>query len=854
MVQYVKQYTVEFLLGGFAIAALVLSAELPGMWPGSIPKKASWFLNGSPQCFDELLDRADVDIADNVQDHPKYLIPPEYLNSKNLLGTALEFDYGEQMPKCALKCTRGNPATHIATSFVFTLGATVPTAANLAPSCASGTGVTSRTIPVTTNVAHMQSMCGATGAAATGVTANHPDDNSDIEALFGDNDDADALFGAGYTVACGATTVAVSSQIAANDVVTITVTPTAATTSYYGDDCLADGATGFEFLWNAASQADCTSTMKVNSSWPYGALEIADVAACTGRIAKMPSSGSRHDAMKEWGRTVGGVTRATFSRQRYPDQPTTAAPGATTTAPPKATTLSRKAVQVVANVMHDRDLLSWTFSKVKAQEMNKCPEIIENFRKNTTGFDIYDADDVAEFLACNAIYGFSIAEECVSVLDPRYAHLIDTSAIADFDTEIKLADRAKGIEQCSYKSKAVCNTHRAADDANISPKGIGDYGDASKAPLTATGTAAAIATALKAKSCIVNEFRGRLNYDGGALYNVNDIPVKEGTNLVVGKLSSGKPLVDCKFFTDNGIGAKPKHVCQDGDNTHVIPGGDPAAGASFYKYGMSVAPIDLTTNNEIDGGGPHGVTDYGFSTFGLGALHDSEWQLAYERFVESTIYLAVESEKIDREDDFWDVFPESCFESGATNSGMNNTFIVLYRFFSITLLILIFPRFLIFNCLPAVEGVGGGSLLLIDNEDLMKKVTKRSLWSRLILVFGLFTGVVGVVCAMTLDPAPETALLDQQASWSAFFNNLRSAQYTNGDDEADGGMSRLLFDLSNDNHAGLVLYSDADRTNAYYWSIMSGVVVFLSFFKIASRDVDEDGDVLTGGKLGGGWA
>lgn len=271
-------------------------------------------------------------------------------------------------------------------------------------------------------------------------------------------------------------------------------------------------------------------------------------------------------------------------------------------------------------------------------------------------------------------------------------------------------------------------------------------------------------------------------------------------------------------------------------------------------YAASDTPAVITPEaaNTFDGDGPHGVTDYGFSTFGLGALHNAEWQLAYERFVESAIYLAAVSENIDREDDFWDVFPESCFESGATNSGMNSTFIVLYRFFSITLLILIFPRFLIFNCLPAVEGVGGGSLLLIDNEGLMEVDTKRSLWSRLILVFGLFTGVIGVVCAMTLDPAPETALLNQQASWSAFFDNLRSEDFEEGTENA--GISSLLFDLSNDNHAGLVLYSDVDRTNAYYWSIMSGVVVFLSFFKIASRDVDGSGEPVTGGKLGGGWA
>ena len=843
MVQYLKQYTVELLLGCFAIAALVLSAELPGMWPGSIPKKASWFLNGSPQCFDELLDRADVDIADNVQDHPNYLIPPEYLNEANLIGTALEFDYGEQMPKCALSCTRGN---HINT--VFTLNVHDTNGNDEAFTgllCDSTNGQTTRTVTKTVTTTHATALCGNGNGV---VAANTAAPAGLITALGA----AAGAFGDAPTIQC---TNDAGIALANDQTVILTLTPGGAGIAYYGEDCLADGATSLKFLWNGVTYDECISPMKVNGSWPYGPLDgpVAD-DSCVGRIAEMPShdtTDSRYDAIKGLERPLGHAARTTAGRQRYP---ATTTAGAATTAPPKATTLSRETIQIVANVMPDKDLLSWTFENVKAQEMNKCPEIIENFRKNTTGFDIYDADDVAEFLACNAIYGFSIAEECVSVLDPRYAHLIDTSSVTDFDAQIKEADRLAGIAQCSYKSKAACAANYAGSQPGIAAKTVGQYSDASRAPLTATGNAATIATELKAKSCVVNEFRGRLNYDGGKLFNV-DLDVQPATDsqadAVIGQLSSGKPLVKCEFFTANGIGADPKHVCQAGTKEHVIPGGDPTASALFYTYTADDAPTDIPAGDKIDGPGPHGVTDYGFSTFGLGALHNAEWQLAYERFVESAIYLAAASEKIDREDEFWDVFPESCFESGATNSGMNNTFIVLYRFFSITLLILIFPRFLIFNCLPAVEDVGGGSLLLIDNEGLMKKITKRSLWSRLILVFGLFTGVIGVVCAQTLDPAPETALLNQQASWSAFFNNLRSEDFDSG---ATAGISELLFDLSNDNHAGLVLYSDVDRTNAYYWSIMSGVVVFLSFFKIASRDVDEDGEALTGGKLGGGWA
>ena len=117
---------------------------------------------------------------------------------------------------------------------------------------------------------------------------------------------------------------------------------------------------------------------------------------------------------------------------------------------------------------------------------------------------------------------------------------------------------------------------------------------------------------------------------------------------------------------------------------------------------------------------------------------------------------------------------------------------------------------------------------VIDADTIMTVKTKRSLWSRLILVFGLFTGGIGIICAMTLDPAHETALLDQQASWVHFLSTCGNLGFVpDNHDITNDHMSDILFDLSNDNHAGLVLFSDADGTSAYYWSIMSGVVVFL---------------------------
>ena len=265
----------------------------------------------------------------------------------------------------------------------------------------------------------------------------------------------------------------------------------------------------------------------------------------------------------------------------------------------------------------------------------------------------------------------------------------------------------------------------------------------------------------------------------------------------------------------------------------------------FYLY--------ETTESVIQEEHPEHDVDDDPEFFYLGdkPLSEIDFRYVYERFVQSIFFLAEQAAKIDREDDFYKKLPDTCFSSG-TDVGMTDVFIKLYLFFVPTLLLLLFPRTL-GQFWGRIRNNGDTLLIWYGNDD-GDSVNNggwdvehfRAVWSRLIMVFGIFTGVLGIVCAMSLDPAINTDVNNTHMQWQDKVGEF-DGQYTQFTYD-------FLRDLASPHRSSYVHLTAADRSNAYYWSIMSGVVVFLSFFKIASRDTDEDGHVVVGGKLGGGWA
>ena len=482
----------------------------------------------------------------------------------------------------------------------------------------------------------MVALCDTTGAAAQGVNGNnHPTDNSVIDTLFGGNAAADAAFGAGYTVQCFATDIAQGTNngaVDAGDRVTITVTPTAADTSYYGNDCDHSAATNYEFHFTSMVADGCLSTSKqVNRSWFPGPLEGAGIGAndnCYRSIAKpAPIDKDLEQSIVDIAYKTGGLqsgslhfNHGTQPQRSYHDG------GA------DGLTLSRDNVQVVANVMPGRELLSAVLHRIETTEANDCPEIMAKIRQDSD-FDILDSDDVAEFLACNAIYGFSIAEECVSVLDPRYEHLLDKNGATFTPTAVQIE---KAIQQCTNKTQAQCLTHYAAPDTQtrITKRNKDGFSNPFEAPLKVDMAGALTdeeksneaLTNLAENSCIVNEFRGGMNYNARRLFNML-VPVKtddDNGDLTVdqGSLSAGRAKVMCNFFEDSGI-HNAAHVCKIGtganSKTRVFMNGKPAE--PLYGYDLSTqdpGTLDTATGDNKFEGNAHGVEDPGFPQFGLG--------------------------------------------------------------------------------------------------------------------------------------------------------------------------------------------------------------------------------------------
>ena len=138
----------------------------------------------------------------------------------------------------------------------------------------------------------------------------------------------------------------------------------------------------------------------------------------------------------------------------------------TTTAVPSGLTLSRDNVQVVANVMPGRELLVLCSTGLKQPGQTTARKLWPRSARIPT-LTFWTLTTVPSFLACNAIYGFSIAEECVSVLDPRYEHLLDENGATFTPTAVQIE---KAIQQCQQDPGTVLDPLRSPRYADANYK------------------------------------------------------------------------------------------------------------------------------------------------------------------------------------------------------------------------------------------------------------------------------------------------------------------------------------------------------------------------------------------------
>lgn len=537
----------------------------------------------------------------------------------------------------------------------------------------------------------------------------------------------------------------------------------------------------------------------------------------------------------------------------------------------------------------------------------KCDKYLGRARAHTklTGkpFDIFDIDYFPELALCNAIYGFPPAEQCASVLDPENHHLLGSTTENGAESqEIRALEKAlktltredieKAHKMCTNATRASCGRHYPQDGAAfIRKRAYTDMvTDASRPPLVFEGNenydedttfedALKFIDELKESPCIMKGMQGRSSINKGRFFRnllyengysgVQNAPVSylAATEGVLGNPIEPDGIFKVKF----GIGSSNSNKRRRAHNSVLSEFFSPhSTYLTISKWSKKIyVSVDLDPKKPFyesdladtqyrpwvkDAEDDLLTGDPEFFYLGSKPLSEVDFRYVYERFVQSIFFLAEQSAKIDREDDFYNKLPDTCFSSG-TDVGMTDVFIKLYLFFVLTLLLLLFPRTL-GQFWGRIRNNGDTLLIWYGNDD-GDSVNNggwdvehfRAVWSRLIMVFGIFTGVLGIVCAMSLDPAINTDTNNTHMQWQD-----KVGTYDDGTSAAlyETGTFDFLRDLASPHRSSYVHLTAEDRSNAYYWSIMSGVVAFLALFKIAARDrlLGDDNKYAT---VTGGW-
>ena len=215
---------------------------------------------------------------------------------------------------------------------------------------------------------------------------------------------------------------------------------------------------------------------------------------------------------------------------------------------------------------------------------------------------------------------------------------------------------------------------------------------------------------------------------------------------------------------------------------------------------------------------------------------------------------------------FFDMLPAECF-SDTTSTTTHYTAAV---FFTVVLVITIAataPRFLVF---PALYEEGYS---LLGVFDCMRSGTdkigggdggkrKEDIQTKIIFVFALATGILGVIVSLMFSPTPPGQAIESEqtvSTWTAVFDGDNAFSDTGhpgfGDNlEAEHTAYYLLNDLTNGNWNALHFVSETTANSAYFLSIMSVVIICLSVCMYLFKP-NRDGKlgVSTSGQLGN-WA
>ena len=450
---------------------------------------------------------------------------------------------------------------------------------------------------------------------------------------------------------------------------------------------------------------------------------------------------------------------------------------ARTTRPATRPTFTNDQTNIVFNAYHSQSLSPYLDAD---KENNRCEGILRKMRDRVSNdnWDFFDQQNIGDLMMCNIVYGWSLGEYCASALDEENLHLLgveptpddgdaDNTALKTAFDAVTAKERSDARAICQNATRTTCGNHYAGDAAGGVTKRNNENGNKG---ITAAGTplfmaaageqgATAMIAGLKEKPCFMKSGYGRSPVNSGRLFG--NFMLTKGTEGPIMPGSEMSPSVMEAFFDDlkHGVGGsaadktgfEPNHFVDIGltteataDQMAITVDGDPRVGFTNYNTRQSGLADDGGTNGAVGGYSDDlidGETAFARVNVPVTGI-DSRY--IYERLVYDFLVLAQMADKIDREEDFYNMLPAECFSDGSGSSVRAGTRFT-WTVFLVTLLLFLLPRF------PGI------SSLTEDYEYTLPlprtgQIISEATHTKIVFLLSMIVGILGFSISMAINP------------------------------------------------------------------------------------------------------
>ena len=667
--------------------------------------------------------------------------------------------------------------------------------------------------------------------------------------------------------------------------------------------CLVEAqSAGFRYdLTAAAGNADCADANNIHvygepvEDWGNGAISVDDdVGGTLGDNCKDRYPKPFVDARKAEERIVSFFTTSTTAPPSGRSTVTTTT--TTTTRPEEERVIGPQQANVVLNMFYNQSVSPYLNGE---KDENRCEEILGKLRGdvNNTERDWNLFDDVGnlgEVMICNIVYGWALGEYCASGLDVSNEPYFGATTIFDstdpkliaLDTALGTAQGTDGDDardQCENVTRTTCGAadnfiggdaavtarDTAADNAGIGNAGAPPFMyDTSGTDAQDTAALTALVERIKTNPCFMKTGYGRSPINKGRMFGsfvvasgaTENGPVIPGTGQSpsVGtgffKNHKGLPLVDGmqpNHFVDlgltDGITNQLLHdqYDQDEDFQTVSIGGNPTSTFTRYNVRQS-AQGNAAGGENTDYNDDHGTTAE-FARVQV-PITQVDSRYIYERFVYDVLVLGQMADAVGREQDFYNMLPDTCFSQGAGGSSRLTTRIVW------TVLMVLLIAFTFVSVLHVRE--------LGFNDKDTKKCWNMIFFSevvqtKIIFILSLIVGILGFTISMGANPDGPYATDGAKSGlqqWADVLASSVAGSYNADDGNGNHGTARFLVDLANGNYHAAYGLDENQQYMAYIASIMCAMITVLGVIMILFKKTKEGEAVLSKGKLIGDWA